>query len=79
MKVKELIEVLSKHDPEAMAVVRGYEGGLDEVNHVSACKVLLNVNDQWYYGKHEDCDVKTIGKGKAKTMLAVKIAFDRLD
>ncbi len=56
MKVKELIEVLSKHDPEAMAVVRGYEGGVNEVNHASACQVKLNVNSDWYYGKHEVFD-----------------------
>jgi hypothetical protein len=32
MKVKELIEILSKEDPEKRIVVNGYEGGFDELD-----------------------------------------------
>ena len=53
MKVKELIEKLSQLDPELMVVVRGYEGGVDEVSDYGLCDIELNVNDEWYYGKHE--------------------------
>jgi len=53
MKVKELIEVLSQLDPELMVVVAGYEGGVDEVDKSELCDIELNVNDEWYYGKHE--------------------------
>jgi len=53
MKVKELIEVLSQLDPELMVVVAGYEGGVNEVSDYGLCDIELNVNDEWYYGKHE--------------------------
>ena len=53
MKVKELIEALSQLDPELMVVVAGYEGGVDEIKKYKLCNIELNVNDEWYYGKHE--------------------------
>ncbi len=53
MKVKQLIEVLSQLDPELMVVVAGYEGGVNEVDKSELCDIELNVNDEWYYGKHE--------------------------
>jgi hypothetical protein len=54
MKVKELIEQLQQCDPEAMVVSRGYEGGKREVVAAYPIKVALNVNTEWYYGKHEE-------------------------
>ena len=53
MKVKQLIEVLSQLDSELMVVVAGYEGGVNEVDKSELCNIELNVNDEWYYGKHE--------------------------
>ena len=53
MKVKKLIELLSQMDPELMVVVAGYEGGVNEVDKSELCDIELNVNDEWYYGKHE--------------------------
>ena len=53
MKVKELIEKLSQLDPELMVVVAGYEGGVNEIKKYKLCDIELNVNDAWYYGKHE--------------------------
>ena len=53
MKVKELIESLSQLDPELMVVVAGYEGGVNEVDKSELCDIELNVNNEWYYGKHE--------------------------
>jgi hypothetical protein len=53
MKVKELIELLSQMDPELMVVVAGYEGGVDEMDKFEMCDIELNVNTEWYYGKHE--------------------------
>jgi len=53
MTVKELIEVLQSHDPSAMVVVAGYEGGYNEVGHADDVVVALNVNDNWYFGDHE--------------------------
>ena len=53
MKVKELIELLSQLDPELMVVVAGYEGGVNEIKKYKLCDIELNVNTDWYYGKHE--------------------------
>jgi hypothetical protein len=53
MNVKQLIEQLQQFDPEAMAVVAGYEGGYDEISDAGAIRLNLNVNNEWYYGKHE--------------------------
>ena len=53
MKVKELIELLSQMDPELMVVIGGYEGGVDEMDKFEMCDIELNVNTEWYYGKHE--------------------------
>ena len=53
MKVKELIELLSLLDPELMVVRSGYEGGVDEIKKIKIYDIELNVNTEWYYGKHE--------------------------
>ena len=53
MKVKELIELLSQLDPELMVVRSGYEGGVDEIKKIKIYDIELNVNTEWYYGKHE--------------------------
>ena len=45
-------ELLGK--PDVMVTVRGYEGGVDEIQFVrNVNKLHLNVNDEWYYGKHD--------------------------
>jgi hypothetical protein len=65
MTVKELIESLSKiEDQNIRVMVRGYEEGYDDIvigngidNNTIAIPaiqyVALNVNDEWYYGRHE--------------------------
>jgi hypothetical protein len=65
MTVKELIESLSKiQDQNIRVMVRGYEGGVDDIiigngidNTTTVIPVIqyvaLNVNDKWYYGRHE--------------------------
>lgn len=53
MNVKQLIEKLSTYDPEMMVIVSGYEGGVTEVTEIDKRKIKLNVNTEWWYGKHE--------------------------
>ena len=53
MKIKELIEKLQQFDPELMVVVDGYEGGYDDPIVGPVKKLNLNVNEEWYNGKHE--------------------------
>ena len=59
MTVKQLIEVLQKiEDQEVRVMVRGYEGGVDDImdNTPAIIHVALDVNKEWYYGKHERVD-----------------------
>ena len=72
MKVKELIEKLSQLDSELMVVVRGYEGGVNEVTHCELCNVALNVNKEWYYGKHETLSDNELKKVKDRNLTIVK-------
>ena len=69
MKVKELIETLSQLDPELMVVIGGYEGGVDEVSRYELCDVELNVNTEWYYGKHEILEKGYEPKNKDSTIV----------
>lgn len=57
MKVRELIKQLEVVDGDLNVYVRGYEGGVDDVCNIGKpVDVALNVNDAWYYGKHEVID-----------------------
>ena len=62
MTVKELIESLSKiEDQDIKVMTKGYEGGVNDLaigngigNNIPAIvNVALDVNTEWYYGKHE--------------------------
>lgn len=59
MTVKQLIEVLQKVDDQDMRImVGGYEGGFNDLetsaNNIQ--NMMLDVNTEWYYGKHEIVD-----------------------
>ena len=59
MTIKQLIEKLSTiEDQEARVMVQGYEGGYDDVVEINTKPIdmALNVNDEWYYGKHEKAE-----------------------
>jgi hypothetical protein len=68
MTVKELIESLSKiEDKDIRVIVSGYEGGVDDIvigNGIdnstivipAIIHVALDVNKEWYYGKHKRVD-----------------------
>ena len=62
MTVKQLIEMLSKiEDKEIRVMTKGYEGGYDDLvigngdqdNTPAIIDVALDVNQEWYYGRHE--------------------------
>jgi hypothetical protein len=53
MKIKDLISELQKLDPEMQVVKSGYEGGVDFVSRLLCYEVALDVNTEWWYGKHE--------------------------
>ena len=59
MTIKELIESLSKiEEQEVRVMVKGYEGGVNDIdtNTPAIIHVALDVNEEWYYGKHEPAD-----------------------
>ena len=62
MTVAELIEKLSQiEDQNLRVMVKGYEGGYDDLvigngdqdNTPAIIKIALDVNNEWYYGRHE--------------------------
>lgn len=63
MKTKQLLELLSQMPADVDVVVKGYEGGVDDVINVKLVKIKKDVHDEWYYGKHEidnDGDVQAV-------------------
>lgn len=60
MRVRELIELLQREDPEMMVVVPGYESGWDDV---VVGREMVGIDDNWdakrgkknswVYGRHE--------------------------
>jgi hypothetical protein len=61
MKVKELIELLQKHDPESIVVVDGYETGFDEVKEVEHLAGLKKLSEgkAWYDGEYQQATALT--------------------
>ncbi len=57
MTVQQLIDKLNTIDDKDNIVVmtRGYERGFDDINDTipEPITMALNVNNKWYYGKHE--------------------------
>jgi hypothetical protein len=49
MKIKELIEILSKKNPDMRVVVSGYESGYDELDSIQEVEITAN----------PDADIKT--------------------
>lgn len=65
MTVRQLIESLSNiQDQQARVMVRGYEGGVNDMvigngiedNTPAIQYVALDVNQDWWMGKHETVD-----------------------
>jgi hypothetical protein len=54
MTVAELIEKLKEYPQDLRVVVRGYEGGVSDVGDFEEIEILLDYNDSWIYGKHEE-------------------------
>ena len=54
MTVAELIEKLKEYPQDLRVVVRGYEGGVNDVSDFKEFEILLDYYDACYYGKHEE-------------------------
>lgn len=56
MTVRELIKILEQiEDQEVRVMVKGYERGVDDIEGIlpAIVNVALDVNEKWYYGRHE--------------------------
>jgi len=53
MKVKDLLTLLSQMPADMDVVVKGYEGGVDDVVNVKLVQIKKDVHAEWYYGRHE--------------------------
>tara|TARA_R110000824_G_scaffold31704_4_gene102922 strand:+ start:563 stop:793 length:231 start_codon:yes stop_codon:yes gene_type:complete len=61
--VAELIENLQNLPQDHIVVIRGYEGGVDEVTDLEKTRVILDVNEEWNYGSHELLDPRDKSDG----------------
>jgi hypothetical protein len=60
MTIAELIEELKKYPQDTRVVIRGYEGGVNDVDYVEETEIYLNYNKGvWYYGLHETVEYST--------------------
>lgn len=53
MRVKDLMQELSKFEPELMVLRPGYEGGYQEIDLASLEHFKKDYYKEWYYGPHE--------------------------
>jgi hypothetical protein len=62
MKVKDLIDLLSKQDADMRVVVDGYEAGFDSVTKIQLVNAKPNPDkddkekDCWWLGEYEECE-----------------------
>ena len=53
MKIRELIKELEQLDQDLEVFVDGYEADYDTPSISGVYEFEVNVNDEWYYGKHK--------------------------
>ncbi len=56
MNVGQLIEALKDYPQDLRVVIRGYEGGYNDVDQFETMKIVIDFNEELYYGKHEDVE-----------------------
>lgn len=79
MTVRELINSLStiQDKDNTIVMVKGYEGGYDDIDNIpEVAYMALDVNKQWYYGKHKKVDTPTnYQQGKHKIVKAIVLQY----
>ena len=73
MNVDQLIKRLQMYPPDLRVVVRGYEGGYNDVDTFENIKIVLDYHSEWYYGKHEDASNIYNEEVKANVVDALQI------
>jgi hypothetical protein len=54
MTIDELIETFKKYPPGMQVVVKGYEDGFNDIDTIKQVSIILNANEEWWYGAHAD-------------------------
>lgn len=54
MTIHELIESLKRYPPGMQVVVKGYEDGFNDIDTIKQVSIILNTNEEWWYGAHSD-------------------------
>lgn len=52
MKAKEHIDLLKNFPPDQKVVIRGYEGGFNDITELRRVRVVHQPNSKWYYGEY---------------------------
>lgn len=53
MKVRELMNILRKLDPDMRVMVNGFEAGYDDVGYCGVEEMALDIYDDEMHGRHE--------------------------
>ena len=64
MLVSELVERLKEVRQDLLVVVKGYEGGADNLMAAEEINISLNTGKEWYYGRH-----KITSEGETKAII----------
>lgn len=56
MTIAELIKELEKYPQDTRVVVRGYEGGVNDVDTIEETEIYLNYRTVRWCGKHEEVE-----------------------
>ena len=54
MTIHELIETLKNFPPGMQVVVKGYEGGYNDIDKIKQVSMILNANEKWWDGAHAE-------------------------
>lgn len=75
MTIAELIKELEQYPQDTRVVIRGYEGGMDDVDEVELTEIYLNYNaGTWYDGNHEEVSsISSRSEGKYEKVPAVHL------
>jgi hypothetical protein len=65
MKVKELIDLLQKEDPDTLVLVDGYEGDYSTPKEMRKIEVYEVKESAWYYGNYKLCPKDELLRNKA--------------
>ena len=73
MKLSEYIEILQSYsDQDARVMKPGYEGGYNDLKgYIDVVEVALDVNTEWYYGKHESVDSYKVNDQHKKEIVLI--------